>query len=114
MEALLEKEGTVENWNDERLDELSRRMDKGFEEAATKVELSALKNEINLRFDRVDERFDRVDEHFKEFDGRLGRFEGSITSQISDIGDRLDRLSNAVIVGAFALIAAVIANGIWG
>jgi hypothetical protein len=32
MEALLEKEGTVENWNDDRLDELSRRMDAGFKE----------------------------------------------------------------------------------
>ncbi|HET7589545.1 MAG TPA: hypothetical protein VFK14_05105 [Solirubrobacterales bacterium] len=32
MEALLEKEGTVENWNDERMDELARRMDGGFNE----------------------------------------------------------------------------------
>jgi hypothetical protein len=32
MEALLEKEGNVESWNDERLDELSRRMDAGFNE----------------------------------------------------------------------------------
>lgn len=31
MEALLEKEGDVESWNDERLDELSRRIDAGFE-----------------------------------------------------------------------------------
>jgi len=100
MEALLEKEGTVENWNDERLDELSRRVDKGFEETATKVELSALKNEMNLRFD--------------DFSGRLGRFEGSITAQLSDLGDRLDRLSNGLIIGAFGVIAAVIANGIWG
>jgi hypothetical protein len=32
MEALLEKEGSVESWNDERMDELARRMDAGFEE----------------------------------------------------------------------------------
>jgi hypothetical protein len=32
MEALLEKEADVESWNDERLDELSRRTDAGFEE----------------------------------------------------------------------------------
>ena len=42
MEALLEKEGDVESWNDERLDELSRRVDAGFEKMATKVELNAL------------------------------------------------------------------------
>ena len=32
MEALLEKEGDVENWNDERMDELSRRVDAGLDE----------------------------------------------------------------------------------
>ena len=35
MEALLEKEGDVENWNDERMDELSRGVDAGFEKTAT-------------------------------------------------------------------------------
>jgi len=100
MEALLEKEGKVESWNDERLDELSRRMDAGFEKAATK-------EEMNLRFDAVDRRFD-------EMDARLGCFEGSITSQLSDIGGRLDRLSNALLVGAFGVIAALIANAIFG
>lgn len=100
MEALLEKEGTVESWNDERLDELSRRMDKGFEETATKVELKGLKNEVNLRFD--------------EFDARLGRFEGSITAQLSDISNQLGRLSNGLLVAAFGVIAAFIANGFFG
>jgi len=109
MEALLEKEGTVESWNDERLDELARRMDKGFEGAATKVELSALKNEMNLRFDRVDERFD-------EFTGRFGevgkRFD-KIDTQFMHVHGRLDRLNHTVLVGAFGVVAAVIANGIW-
>ena len=49
MEALLERGTDVENWNDERLDELSRRMDAGFEKVATKVELTAVKDEMNLR-----------------------------------------------------------------
>jgi hypothetical protein len=30
MEALLEREGKVENWNDDRLDELSQTMKEGF------------------------------------------------------------------------------------
>lgn len=93
MEALLEKEGDVENWNDERLDELSRRMDAGF--AAT-----ADKEEMNRRFDEVDARF--------------SRFEGSVTSQFSEINGRLERLNQTLLVGLFGLIAAVLANGIWG
>jgi hypothetical protein len=100
MEALLEKEGKVESWSDERLDELSRRMDAGFEKMATK-------EEMNLRFDAVDLRFD-------EMDARLGRFEGSIATQLSDISNRLDRLSTALLVGAFGVIAALIANAIFG
>ena len=55
MEALLEKEGDVENWNDDRLDELSRRMDAGFN-AATK------KDETNRRFDKVDHELGRVND----------------------------------------------------
>jgi hypothetical protein len=57
MEALLEKEGTVESWNDERLDELSRRMDagfremhkemkEGFAEVATRKEAQALDDRV--------------------------------------------------------------------
>jgi ribosome assembly protein YihI (activator of Der GTPase) len=47
MEALLEKEGNVENWNDDRLDELSRRVDNGFQE-------------MREGFARVDAKIDRL------------------------------------------------------
>jgi len=59
MEALLEKEGTVENWNDERLDELSGRVDTGFKE-------------MREGFARIEERFSRVDERFSRVDERIG------------------------------------------
>jgi hypothetical protein len=90
MEALLEKEGNVESWNDERMDELSRRMDAGFEKAATK-------EEINLRFAEVDRRFDEVD-------ARFNRFEKIIETQFGRINDRLDKLTFAIIgiLGTFA------------
>lgn len=96
MEALLEKEGNVESWNDERLDELSRRMDAGFEKTATKEEMNLRFDEVNRRFGEVDKRFDLINAHLLQ------------------INDRLDRMSNTLLVGAFGVIAAVIANGIWG
>jgi len=89
MEALLEKEGTVESWNDERLDELSRRMDKGFEKMATK-------EEMNLRFREVDRRFDEV------------------TFGICSLGERFDRLQHTLMIGLIGAITAIVANGIWG
>jgi hypothetical protein len=52
MEMLLEKEGEVENWNDDRLDELSRRMDAGFKE-------------MRDGFARVDARFAQMDAKFE-------------------------------------------------
>jgi hypothetical protein len=78
------------------MDELSRRLDAGFEKAATEVEVTALKGEMNLRFDEVDRRF-------SEFGKRFDKIE-----------DRLDRLNSTLLIGLFGLIAAVIANGIWG
>lgn len=96
MEALLEREADVENWNDDRLDELSRRMDAGFEKTATQ-------EEMNLRFDEIDRRFGEVARRFDKVD-----------AQFLQVNDRLDRLSKTLLIGALGLIAAVIANGIWG
>jgi hypothetical protein len=74
MEALLEKEGDVENWNDERLDELSRRVDDGFKEMREGfARIDARFDRVDQRFDRVDERFERVDERFERVDERFAR-----------------------------------------
>ena len=58
MEALLEREADVESWNDDRLDELSGRVDTGFKEMREGF------TRIDKRFERVDERFARIDERF--------------------------------------------------
>ncbi|MGN6663125.1 MAG: hypothetical protein ACTHK6_02785 [Solirubrobacterales bacterium] len=67
MEALLEKEGKVENWNDDRLDELSRRMDAGFNEMREGFA------RVDAQFARVDEKFDRVDEKFDRLGVRIDK-----------------------------------------
>jgi hypothetical protein len=67
MEALLEKEGTVESWNDDRMDELSRRMDAGFNEmregfARIEQEMKSLatRKEVQAVTDRVQALDDRI------------------------------------------------------
>ncbi len=64
MEALLEKEGKVENWNDDRLDELSRRMDNGFTKVDREMKegFAGVDWEMNHRFDKVDHEFGRVND----------------------------------------------------
>jgi hypothetical protein len=101
MEALLEKEGDVESWNDERLDELSWRMDAGFEKAATKVELNAVKDEMNLRFGEVDKRFDQVDKRFGRVEGQLDR-----------INNRLDYMLGGMFLAGAGLLANLLADKI--
>lgn len=64
----------MDNWNDERLDELSRRMDEGFKEMregfaridkrfetmVTREEMKELIASINGRFNRLEDRVDRL------------------------------------------------------
>lgn len=59
MEALLEREEEqVESWNDERLDELSRRVDGGF--AAIREEMKEGFGKVDRRFERVNDRLDKL------------------------------------------------------
>jgi hypothetical protein len=47
-----------EKWTDERLDDLSKKVDDGF--ADTKAEFRALRSEMNSRFDAIHGRFDAL------------------------------------------------------
>lgn len=47
-----------EAWTDERLEDLARRMDRGFDEV--KGEVRDLRTEMNARFAAVDARFDAL------------------------------------------------------
>lgn len=91
MEALLEREGIVENWNDERLDELSRRMDAGFERMATK-------EEMNHRFD--------------ELGARLGRFESLVGTEFHRFTDRIDKLFYLQLLFMISLAVGLITEAV--
>lgn len=49
-------ETPMDSWNDDRLDELSRRMDDGFKE---------LRGEMQDGFARIDQRFEQVNQRFE-------------------------------------------------
>lgn len=54
-----------EVWTDERLDDLTKRMDKGFDEVKGEIrdvkgEVRALRTEMNTKFAVVDARFDSM------------------------------------------------------
>lgn len=56
----------MDSWNDERLDELSRRVDSGFERVATK-------EEVNHRFDKVDSELAKAHREFARLNDRLDK-----------------------------------------
>jgi hypothetical protein len=91
MEALLEREEKVENWNDDRLDELSRRVDEGFKETR--------------------EGFARVDREMKE---GFARVDGQMKEGFAQVGERIDRLTNTVIIGGAGFCAAIVAAAVFG
>jgi len=83
MEALLEKEGDVERWNDERLDELSRRMDAGF-------------NEMREGFARIDRQFELVAKN----------------EDLQFLTSRFDKLQNTLLIIGGGLLGTVIASAV--
>ena len=85
MEALLEKEGDVENWNDERLDEMSRRMDAGFKE--------------------MREGFDRLGREMKEGFAQVDR---KMDAKFLQTNERIDRLMLTLLVGTLGMIGALL------
>jgi ribosome recycling factor len=92
-----------EAWTDERLDDLTKRMDKGFDEvkcqirdlrsetkgefqrerAETKTEISLLRAEMNSRFDSIDARFNSVEA-------------------------RLDGLNRSLVIGMVTMTASIV------
>lgn len=52
----------MENWNDDRLDELSRRVDNGFAKVDREMKegFAKVNQGLNHRFDKVDHKFDRL------------------------------------------------------
>jgi tetrahydromethanopterin S-methyltransferase subunit G len=120
MEAVM-MEGKVSSWNDDRLDQLNRRVDEGFAK-------------VDKRFDRVDKRFERVEGEMKEGFAHVDkRFEqvasrdelrelklasredmGEVKAQLSRLNDRIDRLHYSLVAAAVALFVALLANGVLG
>jgi predicted nuclease with TOPRIM domain len=96
MEALKMETG-MNRWNDDRLDELNRR-----------IELCATKEEMNLRFDAVDQRLDGMD---KRLD-RLGDGLDRLGNRFDRLGDRFDRLLNVLVAVSWGFAGTVLAAAI--
>lgn len=84
-----------ETWTDERLDDLSKKVDDGFAD---------LKAEMRERFDRLEAQFDRVDKRFEQVDKRFEQ----VDKRFEAMDARFDSLSRNLLQVAGMIIAAVI------
>jgi tetrahydromethanopterin S-methyltransferase subunit G len=58
-----------DQWTDERLDDLSAKVDQGFSEVKTEMREGFARMEA--RFEKIDERFEKIDERFEKIDSRF-------------------------------------------
>jgi hypothetical protein len=88
-----------EKWTDERLDDLDRKVEKGFSDlkAELKAGFDRMETKMDERFAQVDERFAQVDKRFEKVDARFERME-----------DRFHTLNLAFIGGAAVVIATLL------
>jgi hypothetical protein len=88
-----------EKWTDERLDDLSVKVDRGFADvkAEMKVGFERMEAKMDERFAQVDERFTQMDKSFEKVDARFERME-----------DRFHTLNLAFIGGAAVVIATLL------
>jgi archaellum component FlaC len=104
MEAL-KVSRQMDNWNDDRLDELARGMNDRFDKVDARFEKveGEMKEgfaAVDARFDKVDERFDKVDRTSSAIRERLARIETKL--------EGLARLERLVWGFGSALLIAVV------
>jgi hypothetical protein len=111
MEALLEKEGAVEKWNDDRLDELSRRMDSGFKEMREGfARVDARFAQMDAKFIQVDDRFAQMDAKFIQVDARFAQMDAKFDAKFDRVDAKLDKLFIAVLTVGGGFAATTVAS----
>jgi hypothetical protein len=78
--------GTMtETGTEKRVDELSKRVDVGFEEMSKRVDFGFA--QVDRRFEQIDRRFEQVDRRFEQIDQRFDRFEASVDRRFDRVED---------------------------
>lgn len=92
-------------WTDERLDDLSKRVDSGFRDLRTDMDRRF--DSVDLRFNALDLRFTAVDRRFTAVDRRFESVEG----KLDELNSTLHRAGFGIIVGLVGVIAATLLGG---
>lgn len=73
-----------EAWTDERLDDMNRRMESGFNRVD--ADIRNLRTEMNARFERVESRFDDINRRFDDINRRFDDINRTINRTMLRLG----------------------------
>ena len=107
MEALLERGTDVENWNDERMDELSQTTKEGF--AKSEREMKEGFAEINRKLDRLPTR-EEIDHRFAATDRKMDQSFESTERRIDRVNTRFEHMVWATIAVAGGFLGNLFAD----
>lgn len=85
-------------WTDDRLDDLSSRVDAGFDR-------------VDRRFEDVDRRFEQLDRRFEQVHRDIGGLRVELTGQIDGLRALMIRLNLALFLAIVGALAAIVARG---
>ncbi|MDQ2631318.1 MAG: hypothetical protein M3Y75_10185 [Actinomycetota bacterium] len=91
-----------EAWTDERLGDLAKQMDKGFDEV--KGEIRDVKGEVGELRKDMNSRFTGTEGRFTSIEGRFNSIEGRFNS----IDARFDSLQRTMVLGVISMSATIV------
>jgi hypothetical protein len=98
------------SWNDDRLDELNLRVENGFAKAERERKEGFAA--VDRQFAAVDRRFIRLEgemkDEFTKVRGEMKEGFAEVKGEIRFLGERFDRLSHALMMGALTLAAGAL------
>ena len=86
-----------EKWTEERLDDLNKKVDKGFEDV--KGEFKDVRDEMRGGFARVD--------------GEIRELRSDMNERFDKMNDRFEAMQRTLVGGLFVVIAAIIGSSIF-
>ncbi len=91
----------AQEWTDGRLDDLSDKVDRGFERVDQRFE------KVDQRFENVDQRLDRIDDKiergFERVDQRFDR-------EFGRVNERLDSIQRSMVHALIAITGGILAG----
>lgn len=113
MEALLEREGNVESWNDERLNELSQTMKEGFAKSGREMKegFARVDREMKEGFAQMHRKLDQLPTR-EEIDHRFEAVHREANQRFDATDRRIERVSTRFEHMVWATVA--VAGGFFG